>query len=240
MPQALLDDGVSEQQFYNNMQKYADELGDFELDMEAFVADLTDKMITPLQEANEMFKAFRYMTRMYTIISPNEMSRDPIFLTNPDLPTVSNVHRAVSKPYCEGDTNKLEKVVITLEDGSQLTYGGPFNDWETPPELLEDAEAIGGAASAVQRMFTGGLPEDISATDIPTIDQEFDGITIGLVASGAMGGIEGGNRPADPGTASSDSSSGGCSAASPSSFFGLGLLMLLGLMALFVARRRQV
>jgi hypothetical protein len=230
MPKSLKEKGVNEQQFYNSLQNYKSDLKDQEFDPDAFVADLIITLLAPLEEANALFYAHRYMTRMFTLISASEMTRDPIFLFNPDLPNVSNIHRAIGKPFCKEGTNEVEKVVISLEDGTKLEYEGPFK-FSEPPQLVDDG-ALGGAAAAVERMYVSGPPENILPDRVPEVDAEFDNITIGLVASGEIGGIAGGPRP--PGS-EGDSSGGGCTAGNAAPFAGFALAMLalfLGLVAL--------
>jgi hypothetical protein len=39
-----------------------------------------------------LLSQYPYLTRVYTRISPEEMTVDPVFRFNPDLPTISNVH----------------------------------------------------------------------------------------------------------------------------------------------------
>ena len=44
-----------------------------------------------------------YLTRLYTTMSADEMTMDPVFEFNPDLPDVSNVHTANRYVRCDGD-----------------------------------------------------------------------------------------------------------------------------------------
>jgi Uncharacterized protein conserved in bacteria (DUF2330) len=39
-----------------------------------------------------LLRQYPYLTRVYTRLSPEEMTVDPVFRFNPDLPTISNVH----------------------------------------------------------------------------------------------------------------------------------------------------
>ncbi|HIA01688.1 MAG TPA: DUF2330 domain-containing protein [Myxococcales bacterium] len=234
MPQSVKDKGVTEQQFYNNLQKYKNDLAGQPFDPVAFADDVADKLLKPLEEANQLFNEHRYMTRLMTMISASEMTRDPIFLFNPDLPNVNNVHSAVGKPYCKEGTNEVEKVVITLADGTLLEYEGPFNTGQVP--VLADEALAGGPASAIQRMFTAGPPEDISLDRVPEVDKEFDSITVGLVASGALGGLPSGNRPGAQPTSSGE---GGCVASNAAPLSGILVMGLIFVLGLGTFRRRQ-
>jgi hypothetical protein len=231
MPDAVKEMGVPEQQFYNNLENYQEYLKDLDFDTAVLVAEIEEKLLAPLMEANELFNQFRYMTRMYTIISPDEMTRDPIFLFNPDLPNVNNWHRATAKAICKDGDNQADKVLVTLEDGTEMMYDVPKENWDDP--ILENADMVGGAAQAVQRMYTSGAPEDISLARIAEVDNEFDTITVGLVTDNRPGGTDSTDRPrveTAPAT-----SSGGCTvgqSGSPLGFALAGLLVLVGMLSL--------
>ncbi|HXI56662.1 MAG TPA: DUF2330 domain-containing protein [Polyangia bacterium] len=64
------------------------------------VKDLTDRVVKPTLEAGAMFDDNSYLTRLYTTLSPEDMTLDPVFSFNPDLPDVGNVHEATLTYYC--------------------------------------------------------------------------------------------------------------------------------------------
>ncbi len=225
-PESLSD--LTDQQFYNNLEAYASELSSLDFDPIAFVADIEDKIFAPLAEANQLFDDFRYMTRMYTIMSPAEMTRDPIFLFNPDLPNVDRNHSAIATPICKSGENEASKVVVTLEDGTELKYNVP-EQWAQP--VLEDGDADVAAAGAVERMYTSGQPEPVDTKDVPAVDKELDSITLGLVTE----------RPEispPPKTGSAPAPAAGCTVTQTG---GNGGAILLALAAIFglLFRRRQ-
>ncbi len=82
MPQDLIDQGVEERDFYNNLQGWAQWLQDLDFDPNAFVDDLNELLLTPMQEAQQLFEDERYpwMTRLQTTLSGWEMNADPAFL----------------------------------------------------------------------------------------------------------------------------------------------------------------
>jgi hypothetical protein len=67
-----------------------------------FQAIETD-VIEPLRSVQEMIDRAPYTTRLYTTMSAAEMTVDPVFLFNPDLPELSNVHQAERVIECDGD-----------------------------------------------------------------------------------------------------------------------------------------
>ena len=68
-----------------------------------------------------MFDDYPKLTRMYTTLSPEEMTRDPVFSFNPNLPDVSNVHQATFVFDCE-DTSRG---VLYLPDGRRFFVTDP-------------------------------------------------------------------------------------------------------------------
>jgi hypothetical protein len=86
MPQDLVDQGVEERDFYNNLNGWAEWLQDLNFDPDAFVDDLNELMLEPMQEAQSLFDGDRYpwLTRMQSTMSGWEMNSDPAFLFVPD------------------------------------------------------------------------------------------------------------------------------------------------------------
>src|SRR5450432_1935574 len=84
MPPAVAARGVTEQAFYNNVHMYQADLdaAGFVLDINGFIADLQTRVVMPLQRAQTMFDSQPYLTRLLSTVSPDEMTRDPIFTLN--------------------------------------------------------------------------------------------------------------------------------------------------------------
>ena len=85
---------TAESSFYSNMRAYENYLADFAFDANAFADDLQRIVVEPLTQVQEVFAAKPYLTRLYTTLSADEMTLDPMFAYNPDLPAVGNVHAA--------------------------------------------------------------------------------------------------------------------------------------------------
>ncbi|MEB3236859.1 MAG: DUF2330 domain-containing protein [Candidatus Sericytochromatia bacterium] len=88
------------------------------LDVASFSADIDAMFAKPMREAAELAGRAPWVTRLYTTMSADEMTEDPIFGFNPRLPQVSNVHQAEATPIC---TDGLYTVRIKLEDGTVFT-----------------------------------------------------------------------------------------------------------------------
>ena len=95
-------DGVDPWDFYNNTAAY-EGLIDLSLwDGQAFADLLTERVIEPGQHAEELLTRHPYLTRMYTTISPHEMTEDPMFYENPDLEEVVAARTATNRILCSG------------------------------------------------------------------------------------------------------------------------------------------
>jgi hypothetical protein len=110
-----------------------------------FVDDLMARVAAPLKKVQQQIERSPYLTRLYTLISPEEMTIDPVFLYNPDLGDVSNLHRATARYVCDGD--EIGAVEIQLEDGRIVTY--------RPDEWLTLVNRMPAAALVEQMSDTG-------------------------------------------------------------------------------------
>ena len=96
---------------------------------------LEERVVTPTLEAGKMFTEHPYLTRMYTTLSPSEMTRDPVFSFNPDLADVANVHTGRLIYYCgliPTDTIETTPAVLVTETGWELSFphGTGENPWD--------------------------------------------------------------------------------------------------------------
>ena len=149
---------IAESSFYNNIRAYDRYLGEFEFDAAAFAADLERIVVEPLSEVQRLFKEKSYLTRLYTTLSADEMTLDPIFSYNPDLPPGDNIRTADAYWDCsDAENTPIEEweLVITLADGRQIRTR-PFVDGGPGPLPIGEP-----AAAIVERFDTSGPPETI-------------------------------------------------------------------------------
>ncbi|PCC72614.1 Myxococcales GC_trans_RRR domain-containing protein/MYXO-CTERM domain-containing protein [Nannocystis exedens] len=119
-------DGLAPEEFYGNLAAYVDQIDVMKWgDGSAFATALVDRIIAPGLHAQDLLDTYPYLTRMYTVISPNEMIADPTFHINPDLEDVDNVRVAGNYNLCDGNS------VVTLPDGREIFVpgGGPWPDF---------------------------------------------------------------------------------------------------------------
>lgn len=107
-------------------------------DPDAFAEAIDERIIAPGRHADELLDRWPYVTRMYTTISAHEMTADPMFHENADLPDVANVRTADRLIRCSGDS------VFTLPDGREVYLpqrsAWPAFDGEMP--WAEDVEEV--------------------------------------------------------------------------------------------------
>jgi hypothetical protein len=116
--------------------------GEFRLvdgfDREAFEDAFDAAVFAPLREMADIVESQAVITRLYTTMSADEMTLDPIFEANPTLPMVSNIHTATQDFNCEFPNQTTW--VITLESGLQI-FGRDFA-WPVPLDQVAAAEQL--------------------------------------------------------------------------------------------------
>lgn len=185
----------------------------------AFLTALEQNVIDPMRRTSALFDARPYVTRLYTTMSAEEMTRDPAFDFNADLPDVSNIHNAERVIECSPSITQFEAPWrVSLASGETLRGRG--NTWP-----LSTTGSVP-ANRTIRRYDTSGAGEVI-------VDNT---ATIGTAIRENNARI-----PGPPPSSASGGASGGCSAAQGSSTHGSSAWMapLLGALALVVSRRRR-
>ena len=150
---------LAERSFYNNMRAYDRWTADLAFDPGAFAADLERIVVEPLEDVEQLFTEKPYLTRLYTTLSADEMTVDPMFAYNPDLPQVGNIRLAGARWDCGGSQDTpLEdwELIVTLSDGREVR-SRPFVDGVRPFPLPVDQPA----AATIEQLRTSGPPETI-------------------------------------------------------------------------------
>ena len=124
--------GASAEAFYGCLQCWEDEIDYDAWDAAAFAAELEERIIGPAEHAVDLLASYPYLTRLYTTISPQEMTEDPLFHENPDLQDVDNTLTATRVFTCEGPD------YIELDDGRRMALD-PNGDL---PDAMPWAAAI--------------------------------------------------------------------------------------------------
>lgn len=123
MPEELVAEGVDEQSFFGCPYCWGDASTTPEgFDPIGLAAAIDDAYIRPLRDAQELIDRHPYVTRLFTTISPDEMTEDPIFHANPDVPDVSNVRVAQAQRLCGWGRDAFTAPIrLTLPSGRTYT-----------------------------------------------------------------------------------------------------------------------
>ncbi|EDM78203.1 hypothetical protein PPSIR1_00680 [Plesiocystis pacifica SIR-1] len=144
-------DGVDTNQFWSNIESFADEIDLDAWDDVAFSEALAERVIVPGMHAADLLDTWPYLTRLHTTISPNEMTADPTFHVNEDLPEVSRTVLTDSLIQCGGDRLfDVEFEASADQGGQQLVQicqpsGTAYPDFPDMPRALrvEQVPAMG-------------------------------------------------------------------------------------------------
>jgi MYXO-CTERM domain-containing protein len=121
----LASQGITEANFYANMEYY---WGSFKADFAPFdpVAATTamdTDVLSPLDSYQTLFARTGRLTRLATFISPEEMTKDPLFVPNPSLPDMAPQHLAIAHVMCgNGASACAAPVRLQTEDGQDVNF----------------------------------------------------------------------------------------------------------------------
>ncbi len=119
-----------------------------------FAMKMDEFLIAPGVHATELLEQNPYLTRMFTTISPAEMTEDPMFYENGMLPDITNIQQGVLRNLCNGDQ------VFTLPDGRQIYLPDPV--W---PELPDEPGGTPGrmvSAEIIEAVPPSGAPMNLT------------------------------------------------------------------------------
>lgn len=147
---------ISDDFFYTNLEQFADLLKKEQVtvDTNKALQEIRERILTPYQEIQNLFRTYPYLTAMYTTLSPEEMTLDPGFDFNADLPKVSNQFAAKAIQVCRPDTDVFDAPYQIQIDGKpELNYeikrlGGDLSN--TPAALRITQLSGSGSGDAVK------------------------------------------------------------------------------------------
>ena len=112
--------GVTPSNFYSFIENYERYWRGQPFDAAGCAAEVDERILAPLQAAQEMLDRQPYLTRMTSSMSASEMTVDPYFSFNPDLPDVARARTAVLTIDCTTETEENAPRFWTFSDGSTL------------------------------------------------------------------------------------------------------------------------
>ena len=218
MPQQLIGQGLSENQFYMSYDYYIQQAGT-QIDPDAgtvapfdagkLTDELNTRIVQPLRAASKLFDRYPYLTRMYTALSPEDMNLDPVFSENPDLPFVSNQHRATLRVPCKS------AAWLRTETGHEEQWLSSL-----PPNKVWPATV------QVQRLREAGAPEVVTDN--------------GAIITQTLGTVDHGSASTEEPAVAEAGGCGACDVRRGGSGSALGSFALVGVAILLVRRRRRV
>jgi len=233
-------EGVSEVDFYGCLSCYQDSIDMEAWDSAGFATDLQQRIIEPGQHAVEVLEAFPSLTRMYTTMSAGEMTEDPFFYQNPDLPDVDLTNQVATRGVgCDNSA------IWTLPDG-RVVYS-PDGSWpdfdDEMPWEEEVAEMMSAGAPMVLVSQTANIDTQLAQHNCqynyPSAEECGDIGDSGSGGAGETAGDEGGDT--EGGSAGQDTAlddDGGCNC-SASNDAGGPAALAFGLFGLLGLRRRR-
>jgi hypothetical protein len=126
LPATLAAQGVTEAQFYRSPGAFGGvPPTNPPFDGAALTAELQTAVFGPLAALQPLFVNHPYLTRLATFISPDEMNKDPRFVTNADLPDVEPQHLALAHILCGNEDYDIchAPVRLRLPDGTDVNFG---------------------------------------------------------------------------------------------------------------------
>jgi hypothetical protein len=89
------------------------------------VAAVETNAIKPMRDTQAVIDSLPYITRMYSTLSADEMTVDPDFAYNADLPTYSNIHTATRVIHCNAFVESFEAPwTVKFADGTKVEGRG--------------------------------------------------------------------------------------------------------------------
>ena len=153
-------EGVSSDAFYDCLECHDALLDSANWDPQAFADAFAERIVEPGKRAEEIIESYPCLTRMYTTMSPHEMTVDPTFHTNGDLGDYVPPANSVNHIECESpDWTELPSGVAVHHDGSNAypaeianmpmaaaIYSVP--SMGAPQTVVDNSEAIDDAIKA--------------------------------------------------------------------------------------------
>jgi len=165
-------------------------------------------VIEPLRGVQELLDRSPYVTRLYSTLSAGDMTVDPAFIINAELPAVDNIHRADRVIECNPNVYQFEAPWrIVFPQGTTIRgTADQVGSWPT----AVDAQPPNFRVLTLAASGEGAVVADNSST-ITSMLADYNAGLPGSASGGGAGGSAGGGSI----LGSSGRDDGGCSVAGP-------------------------
>jgi hypothetical protein len=210
--------GVDEGGFYSCLTCYADRIDTAAWSDVKFAVAFQERIVVPGRRASERLALYPYLTRLYTTISPSEMSEDPTFHQRADLAPVpaQRVANRLTTPKLGFELS--DRRIVALTDSGQWPEFSNQMPWVErveeipvsgePIRLVDNTSLIDLLLEEHNRQL--GFSTD-SCNPPGSSGTGGTGGTISIGGASGSGGAAGsGGSTATPGTTTDSSASGGC------------------------------
>jgi hypothetical protein len=220
-----------------------------QIDGQLLLAGLQENVIDPMIETQQLLISRPYLTRLFTTMSAEDMTVDPLFSINPDLEDISNVHTAEQIIECSSDVYFSDAPWrIDLPQGGTIRGVGSNRVWPFDPsnedmpanrKIVELSESGSGDVVVDNSQLIWRFLNVTNLVPNPTMGIGAGGSGGGTVPIGGIDPmVPEASQPDQPQAAERDDS--GCSLPrSRQGAAGAGLLALLAAAALSLSRRRS-
>lgn len=175
----------------------------------ALLAAIDEQVIEPMRGTQRLIDRGPYVTRLYSTLSADEMTADPLFVFNADLPEVNNIHQATRVIECNGNTFESNaNWRITFSQGTVIR-GTPSDVGQWPDAVAQqpanyqvlvlaesgEGEVVADNAATIQSQlasYNADIPRTSFGSSSPAASAGSGG---GMCALGEVGSR---HRPAGP------------------------------------------
>ncbi len=128
--------GLAPADFYNNLKTYESQIDLGKWNASEFAASFKLRIEDPAKHAASIVTKWPYLTRLFTTISPGEMTEDPMFHSQPGLDSVMPPALAVRHTGCCGQTT------MELADGRDVAFDRSTQAWPAWDSKMPWADLI--------------------------------------------------------------------------------------------------
>ncbi len=149
--------------FYNFWESFQSQVTQTTVEQPKCGDDFDTLVVEPLRSADAMMGRLPILTRLFTTMSASEMTLDPIFVLNPDLPEVPAARVLNAELECNSSGQPV-RATFTGSDGARFNvpFGGTLAD---APALLR-AEKLSERGAPVVMLDNTARAKDLNRSTI--------------------------------------------------------------------------